>query len=46
LKQKSREFKLFLPPKPEMKAFIAFLCDNIIKFQAKQANNFFLEAKI
>jgi hypothetical protein len=38
---KSREFKRFLPPKPDMKAFIAFLCDNIFKFQAKLAQIFF-----
>ena len=46
LKQKSREFKRFLPPKPEMKAFTAFLSDNIFNFEAKKAKKNFLEAKI
>jgi hypothetical protein len=35
-----------LPPKPEMKAFTAFLSDNIFNFEAKEAKIFFLEAKI
>jgi len=44
--QKSREFQRFLPPKPEMKAFIVFLSDNIFNFEAKEAKKFFFEAQI
>ena len=34
-----------MTPKPEMKAFIVFLSDNIFNFEAKEAKIFFFRSK-
>ena len=34
-----------MPPKPEMKAFTAFLSGNIFNFEAKEAKFFFFRSK-
>ena len=34
-------YKTFSPPNRKYKAFIAFLCDNIFNFEAKEAKFFF-----
>ena len=38
LRQKSKEFQRFLPPKPEMKAFIVFLSDNFFQISSQISN--------